>query len=203
MILNLQPGNLDRVVERHVLQKLERNSVRRVLETAVTLAVSDYVGRGFLADWQSRGTPQRPTVLVTNVDHFTGPVANGIVGPGAELILLTVDRPRIACAVGRYLEAEGGIGDDVDPGRWSPLPLAEDRHVFPSAGREAAEAIEKLELGPGQRGRRNFIGRRTSGRRPADGVGSLQALDLLEQAPTAAEQHRSRDALEQAARPVR
>ena len=41
-----EPRDLDRIVERHELQQLERDAVRRVLEAAVALAVTDDVGRG-------------------------------------------------------------------------------------------------------------------------------------------------------------
>ena len=146
LIADLQPGNLDRVFERHVLQQLERDAVRGVLETAVALAVPNDIGRGLLANRQRGGAPEFAVVFVANVDHFARPVADRIVGPRRELILLAVDRPRIAAAFDRDLEAEGRVGDDVDPGRRRPLPLAEDRHVFAPVVCEAAKAIEEFEL---------------------------------------------------------
>ena len=98
------------------------------------------------------GPQSSSAIFVANVEHLARPIADGIVGPRGDLILLAVDRPRVTAALDRYLEAERGIGDDVDPRRRRPLPFAEDGYVFTSAGREAAKAIEKFEFGGGQRG---------------------------------------------------
>ena len=150
-ILDGESRDLDRVARRHVLQKLERDSVRRVLEAAVALAVSGDVLPGLLPNRQGRRPPERSPVFVADVEHLARPVADGVVRPGRELILATVARPRVAAALGRHLEAERGIGDHVDPGRRRPLPLAEDRHVLPPVVGEATEAVEELERRSRQR----------------------------------------------------
>ena len=146
MIADLQPGDLDRVLERYVLQKFERDAVRSMLETAVALAMPDDIGRGLFANRQRRGTPEFAAVFVANVEHFARPIADRIVGPRSDLILLAIDRPRVTAALDGYLEAEGGIGDDVDPRRRRPLPFAKDGYIFPAARGEAAKAVEKFEL---------------------------------------------------------
>ncbi len=128
--MNLQPGDLDRILERYVLQKFERNAVRSMLETAVTLAMPDDVRRSLFANRQSSGTPEFATIFVTKVEDLSGPIADWIVGPRSDLILLAIDRPRVAAALSRYLETERRIGDDVDPRRWCPLPFAEDGYIF-------------------------------------------------------------------------
>ena len=183
--------------------------MRRVLETAVALAVSGDVRRGLFANRHRRGAPERSTVLVAYVDHLARPVADGVVRPRGELVLAAVDRPRVASALDRHLEAERGVGDDVDPGRRCPLPLAEDGHVFPSAGGEAAEAVEELEFRSRWRGlrqRRSLTspgplvgneGRRHASRRRGGGLRFLHTFELLGEAAAAAEKHRSCRGLEQ------
>src|SRR5260370_32081599 len=95
-IPKLQPGNLDRIIGGYVLQKLERDPMRSVLETAVALAMPDHVRRSFLANRQSRGIPELTRVFTTHVEHFTRTVADGLGRPGPDLILAAVDRPCVA-----------------------------------------------------------------------------------------------------------
>ena len=52
-----QPRDLDRILERHVLEQLERDTVRGMLEPAVSLSVRGDVGRGLVADRQRRRAP--------------------------------------------------------------------------------------------------------------------------------------------------
>jgi hypothetical protein len=46
----------------------------------------------------------------------------------------------------RIDETEGRIGNHVDPWRWRPLPLAQDRHLLAAIRAEAAETVEELEV---------------------------------------------------------
>src|SRR5580658_6923800 len=146
MIVDFQPGDFDRVGERHVLQKFEGYFVRSVFEAGVTLTVPSDIWRSFLANRQGRGAPDFAALLVAHIEGFTRPVADRIVRPGSELILLTIDRPCIAAALDGHLEAEIRVRDYVDPRRRSPLPLPQNRHIFPTVGGEAAQAVEKFEL---------------------------------------------------------
>src|SRR6202050_2402781 len=156
MIMDLQPGDLDRIFERHILQKLEPDSVRGVLEAAVALTVAGEVGRTVFANRQRRGPPEFSTIFVAKIEDFAWPIADRIVGPWADLILLAVDRPRVTSAFDGDLEAEGGVGDDVDPRRGRPLSFAGDRYIFAAVTREAPQAIEKFQLRRWRSDCRNF-----------------------------------------------
>ena len=65
--------------------------MRSVLETAVTLTMPRDIGRSLFANGQCRGAPEFSAVFVANVEDFAWPVADGVVGPGADLILLAID----------------------------------------------------------------------------------------------------------------
>ena len=134
LVADRQPGDLDRILEGHVLQKLERNAVGGMLEAAIALAMPGDIGRGLLADGERRRAPDIAVLLVAQIDGFARRIDDGIVRPGRELVLPAVDRPAVAAALGRDLEAEGWIGDHIDPGRGRGLAPAEDRHIFPSVG---------------------------------------------------------------------
>ena len=112
---DLQPRNLDRIADGHELQKLECDPVRCMRETAVSLSVRRRVRRGLLADRKCGRPPQSARLLVAHVDRFAGCVADGIIRPGRELVLLAVHGPGKAAALGRNLKAKCGIADDVDP----------------------------------------------------------------------------------------
>ena len=122
-----QARNLDRVGQRHVLQQVERDAVRLVLEAAVAEAVARDVGA------RGRGSAARSAVhrcagvFIANVDRFARRVADRVVRPGRELVLAAVLRPGVAAALGRHLEAEARVGDHVDPGRRRACALLEDR----------------------------------------------------------------------------
>ena len=81
MVRDLQPGYLDRIVDRDVLQEFERDAMRDMVESAVTLTVSSNIRRVLLADWEGSGTPYFAAVLVTDVDHLSRRIAHGIVSP--------------------------------------------------------------------------------------------------------------------------
>src|SRR5438034_3239210 len=172
--------------------------MRCMLEAAVALPVPCHIGQRVLADRPRGRTPQFATVFVTNVDHLTRSIGDWVVRPGCELVLAAVDRPRIASTIDRHLEAEGGICDDVDPGGRGLLPFAEDRHIFPSVGREAAEAVEKLELRSRWSSLRHATRRRASPQWNGSGLRFRRMLELFREAPATAEQYRSCCGLEQA-----
>ncbi len=122
---DFEPRDLDRVIERHELQKLRCNAARDVLESTVAEAVTHHVGGRRLPNRQRRRAPQVAAVLVTQVHDLRRCVAHWIVGPRGELILLRIDRPCGPGAVGGHEEAELRIGDDVGPRRRRPATLLE------------------------------------------------------------------------------
>ena len=124
--------------------------MRHNLEPAVAAAVAHHIGRRFVADRQCRRRPQIAAVEVADIEHFAGTIADRIVRPGRELIVATVVRPGIPAALDRDLEAEGRVGDDIDPRSRRRLAGAQHGHVFPAIGREAAEAVEELQRRPGR-----------------------------------------------------
>ncbi len=113
--------------------------------------MSNDIGGPRIADRQRRCAPQLAAVVIAQINRLRRIVADGIVGPGRELILLRVDRPGAARAVGRHEKPELRIGDDVGPGNGRPLILLENRDVFAPAGGKAAEAVEEFERGNGAR----------------------------------------------------
>ena len=198
MVRDFQSGNLDWIVNRHVLQQLERNAMREVLEPAIALTVSNDIRRAFLADWHSGGTPQFSAVLVVKIDHLSWRITHGIIRPGGDVVLLTIERPGIAAALDRGLKAEGTVADDVDPGRGRPLSLFEARQVFPSVVGETAETVEKLKHRSRENGLRRRA-RRQASRRRGRCLGSRHSTDLLAEAPAITNEHRSGGGLEQVA----
>ena len=164
---DLQPRDLDWIADRHKLQQFKRDLVRCVRETAEPLSVRRRVRRGFLADRQCGRPPQSARLLVAHINRFARCVADGIVRPGRELVLLAVHRPGKAAPLGRDLKAKTGIGDDIDPGRRRGLAAIEDCQVFAAIVDKAAEAVEKFHLGI-RRGRHRRRGRQREACRQRD-----------------------------------
>ena len=102
-----EAGDLDRVVEWHELQEVERDPVRRVLEAAVALAVSSGIGPSLLADRQHRWAPQLATVFIAHVYRLARRIADRVIRPRGELVLTAVERPGVTRARLRDLKAEG------------------------------------------------------------------------------------------------
>jgi hypothetical protein len=105
-------------MKRNELEEIEFDAVSGMLESAVSLAVPNGIERGLVPNRQCRGSPQLTGILVTQKDDLARPVSYGIVGPRRQLVFATIDRPRVAAALDRDLEAERGVGDDIGPGRW-------------------------------------------------------------------------------------
>src|SRR5258708_7680225 len=118
-----------------------------MLDPAVALAMPGEIGRAAVADRRRRGAPEIAALDIAHVDDFARAVDDGIVRPWRQLVLPTIGRPRVAGALRRHLEAERGIGDDVDPGCGRPLAAAEDRHIFPPLRDEASQTVEELGIG--------------------------------------------------------
>ena len=119
--------------------------MRHMLETTVALAMSGNVSGGVVADGKSSRRPDIATILVADINNFTGAVADGIVRPGSELVLAAIDRPCVTAALRGNLEAKRRIGDDIHPRRGRHLIPVEDGDVLPSILIESANPVEKLE----------------------------------------------------------
>jgi hypothetical protein len=171
--------------------------VRLVLEPAVALPVTGDIDREVVAD-RKRGRPEEgAAVVVTHVDDLARPVADRIVGPGGDLVLATVDRPGAASALGRHLEAERRVGDDIDPWRRRPLPGAQDGDILPALLGEAAEPVEELKRRARRRSLRRSPPRGKARRRRGRGPGGLQTVQLLRERALSADQNRPGGGLEQ------
>ena len=135
------------IVDRHVLQQVGRDLVSDMFETAISAAVAGDIGRREVADRQRCRSPKVARVVVPQVERLARTIADRIVRPRRDLIFAAVDRPCVAAALGSRVEAECGIGDDVDPRRRRRLARPQDRHIFSSVSREAAEPVEEFEVG--------------------------------------------------------
>src|SRR5690606_28116684 len=98
-------------------------------------------------------TPQFVGVIVTQIENFSGRVADRIVRPRRQLVFAAVPAPGATAAQLRYYKAELGIGDHIDPGSRCPLAVVEHNHIFASILGKAAQSVEKLERRDSQRRR--------------------------------------------------
>src|SRR5271169_1016467 len=125
--------------------------MRAMFEAAVALAVSCDIRRSPLADGKCGRGPNIACLVVAHIKHFAGRVTDGVVRPGRDLVLLTVERPGETPAFGGNLKTERRIGDDVDPRCRCAVRPFEDCHIFASLRAEAAEPVEEFEYRPWQR----------------------------------------------------
>src|SRR4029077_841053 len=95
-VLEHQPRDLHGVVGGDELEQVERDAVRGVLVAAVPGTVAHEIGRVLLADGEGGRAPDLVALLVSYVDHLAGRIADGIVRPRGQLVLVTVERPRVA-----------------------------------------------------------------------------------------------------------
>src|SRR5665811_1894436 len=167
-----------------------------MLESAVSLAMSGNVSGGVVADGKRGRRPDLSTVLVAQVNGFTGAVADRVVRSRCELVLAAIARPCITAALSGDLEAERGIGDDIHPRRGRLLIPVEDGDVLPSILIESANSVEEFE-----RRRRDKLRRAHAPRRQTRRFGGrcyfLQTFDLLSEASTPAYNHHARHRLKQ------
>src|SRR6266545_5386708 len=94
-VLDGKKRDLEGVLERNELREVQPDAPAFVLEAAVALAVPRHVGPR-VAHGKRRRSPDLSGLLVADQDGLARRVADGIVGPGRQLVLLTVDRPRTA-----------------------------------------------------------------------------------------------------------
>src|SRR5271166_1086016 len=125
--------------------------MRSVLEAAVAPAMSGDIDSRGVADGTRCRAPDIAGLVISQIENLALGVAHGIVGPRGELVFAAVGGPGVAAASGRGLEAEGRIGDDVDPGRWRRLARAQYRHIFLAPRRKSSQSVEEFELGHTER----------------------------------------------------
>ena len=77
-----QAGNPDRILERDVLEQLQRQAARGVLEAAVAEAMAGDVGRGLVADRLGGRRPEFAGVLVTHEERVTDRSVTGSLDQG-------------------------------------------------------------------------------------------------------------------------
>ena len=198
-VADLQARDLDGIFHRHVHQHLQVDAVRGVLEPAISLPVPGAVVRAVILDRRRRRSPQLTALLVAHVQRLARAIADRIVRPRRQLVLPTVQRPGESASLSRDLEAECGIGDDVDPRSRRPLPRAQQRDVFASASRETSKSIEEFEIQ--RRGNRLRLALRAARRPPCRGCGGCsQPIELIGQVAALPGQNHARNRGEPRAR---
>ena len=117
---------------------------------------------------QRRGRPGGARILVTNVNHFGGRIADRVVGPGCNPVLVAVERPGITrTGFGNHESKVRIVGDQVGPRCGGPLTLTQHHDVLAPAMRKAAQSVKegklrrfRRELGINLRGRPRLKSRR-------------------------------------------
>ena len=189
-IVQLHPHDLDRVIHRYVLQQRAGNSMRRPVKAAVAAAMTGHVGRHRITDGHGGGAPHLMRRFILKVEALASTIADGVVRPGCELVLSAIAGPSIAAALGRDLEAEARIGDDVDPRCRRCLPRRQDDNVLPAIISKAPDAVEKFD----RRHVRYIVRRWGKCRRGKDARHRrrLGAIELVAKASAVAYEHNAR-----------
>ena len=195
-----QARYLDRRVERDELQQVTFDAVDGGIKSAEAAAVPRRIGRRGIADWLGRRAPQREAVGVAQIEGLARAIGDGVVRPGGELVLAAVDRPGVAAALGRRLEAEAGIGDHIDPRRRRGLAGPQTGDVLGAIVVKTAKPVEELQCRRGGRhgGRRNGATRQSGTRKVGEQGG--QTVHLIGQAAAAGEQNNAGRRLQQGPR---
>src|ERR1019366_8101196 len=124
-----------------------------MLETAVSPTMPRHIGRVVAADRHCRWAPQVTRLLIPQIKRLAWAIADRVVGPRRKLVFAAVDRPGVAAALRGHLEAESGVGDDIDPGCRRCLAWTDCRYIFPSVFCKAAKPVEELQSLTQVRGR--------------------------------------------------
>ena len=88
-----------------------------------------------------------PGLLVADEDRFAGRIADGIVSPGRQPVVVAVARPRVAGAALGGDESERRVRDDVRPGLGGSAAgvLIDGDDVLAPVVGKPADAVEQLE----------------------------------------------------------
>src|SRR5437016_11845118 len=117
-----------------------------VLKHRIALAVPNQIRLRF-ANRQRRRSPCCARIFVAKINDFAGWIANRIVGPRRQTVLVTVDRPGKSRAGFRNQESEVRlVRDYVRPWRRGPLAFAQHGDVFASSMSETADTIKEGKL---------------------------------------------------------
>ena len=151
-IAQLQPRNFDGIVDGHELQQFMRDAVRAVLETAVALAVTRDIQAASSRIGSAVASRFR-RCLRRAVDSFAGRIADGIVGPGRELIFVAVERPCEARAgFGDHEIRNDGLAMTLIQGCGRAQPSLRTVDVFAAVRGKAANPLKNCESRGGDRG---------------------------------------------------
>src|SRR5688572_26040855 len=100
------------------------------------------------AGWKRRRRPELARLLVAEKDGFTRRIADGIVSPRRQPVLVAVARPRVARTALRGDESKRRVRDDVRPwaGREPAGILIDGDDVLAPVVGEPTDAVEQLEV---------------------------------------------------------
>src|SRR5687768_15083112 len=114
---------------------------------------------------QRRRGPELSSLLVADKDSFTRRIADWIVFPRRQPVLVAVARPGVARTALRGNKPERRVRDDVRPGAgWKPAGILIDcDDVLATVVSKAAEAVEQLEVVGNSRTRATGHRRRRNG----------------------------------------
>ena len=104
----------------------------------------DGVGRT-VANRQRRRRPDSAGLVVAQIDHLAGEVADRIIVPGRQFVLAAVPRPGVTPTGLADQKAECPVGNAIDPGGRGPFVVDEANHVLAAIARKAAKSAWKLE----------------------------------------------------------
>ena len=139
-----QPRQLDRIVRRHAHGQGQRDAVGVVAELRPALAVRRRAARAGHADRQRAGAPQLAVVPVAQVDDVVRLIADRVVRPRRQRVLLAVGRPAVAAALGGDGAAEMRVGQHVGPRRRRGARVIQLDAVGTAMLDETAVAVGKL-----------------------------------------------------------
>ena len=135
-----QAADAHRVLGGHEPVQLVGDAVRLMLEAHAALAVTDDVRLG-CADRQRCGAPEFAGLVVSDVDGLARAVADRVVVPGGDAVLVAVERPRATDASLADSRSELRGSDHVDPRRRRDVVARQHDHVLAGRVVKPAEAI--------------------------------------------------------------
>ena len=114
VVAERQVEHLDFVGRRHEQQQRRSETVPGVFECGVALAMPHSI-RLPAAGRQRGRRPELPCLFVADEDRLTRWIADRIVSPGGEAIVVAVSRPRVARSPLCRRKSKCGMRDDVRP----------------------------------------------------------------------------------------
>ena len=96
--------------------------------------------------WGGAGRPKVACLVIAKVDGFTTDIANRIVVPRSQTVLVTVFRPGICAACFRDDGTKLGIGNNIDPWCRGGLTRSEVRNVLATILRKATQSVKESQM---------------------------------------------------------